>query len=127
MKFLFWKGFLNFSSSSTISIFCILIPPKIIKSYFFELRPPYKIHYVDEEIPLGTAGSIRLIDRNFESPVIITNCDTLVEADFGKILEYHAASGNSITVISALKNIVVPYGVLHAQKIRGCILWIRYI
>ena len=89
---------------------------EIIKSYFFELRPPYKIHYVDEEIPLGTAGSIRLIDRNFESPVIITNCDTLVEADFGKILEYHAASGNSITVISALKNIVVPYGVLHAQK-----------
>lgn len=89
---------------------------EIIKSYFSELKPLYKIHYVEEEVPLGTAGSVKLIERVFDSPVIITNCDTLVEADFSKVLEYHIASGNSITVISALKNIVVPYGVLHAQE-----------
>lgn len=89
---------------------------EIIKSYFNELNLLYKINYIEEETPLGTAGSIRLIDRTFETPVIITNCDTLIETDFGNALKYHEESKNSMTIISALKNIVVPYGVLHSQE-----------
>ncbi|RPJ43878.1 MAG: nucleotidyltransferase, partial [Deltaproteobacteria bacterium] len=30
-----------------------------IKSYFEELNPPYAIEYVNEEMPLGTAGSLK--------------------------------------------------------------------
>lgn len=88
---------------------------EIIKSYFAELKPAYEIYYIEEDIPLGTAGSVQLIDRTFEKPVIITNCDTLIETDYGKALEHHIECGNSMTVISALKNIVVPYGVLHSE------------
>ena len=89
---------------------------EMIKSYFKELDPRYTIHYVEEEQPLGTAGSIRLIEEAFEAPVIITNCDTLIDADYGEILKFHKEAGNALTIVSALKNITIPYGVLHAQK-----------
>lgn len=89
---------------------------EMIKSYFNEINPDYVIHYVEEDIPLGTAGSIRLIEEDFQTPLIISNCDTLVEADYGKVLEYHRESGNALTIVSALKNIVIPYGVIHSQK-----------
>lgn len=89
---------------------------EMIKSYFTEQHPPYEIHYIEENIPLGTAGSIRLIDLKSELPVIITNCDTLIETDYGNVLDYHKKSRNAMTIISALKNIVIPYGVLHSKK-----------
>ena len=89
---------------------------EMIKSYFNEISPDYIIHYVEEEIPLGTAGSIRLIEEEFNMPIIISNCDTLIEADYGKVMEYHKESKNALTIISALKNTVIPYGVIHSQE-----------
>ena len=89
---------------------------EIIKSFFNELNPPYIIKYIEEDIPMGTAGSIRLIQESFDKPVIITNCDILIDTDYKKVLEYHENSGNDITIISSLKNIVIPYGVLHAKE-----------
>ena len=88
----------------------------MIRSYFTDLDPPYEIHYVEENIPLGTAGSIRLIDKKFHSPVFVTNCDILIDADYSNILAYHKDSGNAMTIVSALKNTVIPYGVLHAKE-----------
>jgi len=89
---------------------------EMIKSYFNDLKPKYTIHYVEEKHPLGTAGSIRLIDEIFVSPVIITNCDVLIEADYGKLLKYHKTSGNAMTIVSSLKNMTIPYGVLRSQE-----------
>ena len=45
----------------------------------------------------------------------MTNCDVLIDVDFEKVLEYHKNIGNDITIISSLKNIVLPYGVLHTK------------
>lgn len=89
---------------------------EMIKSYFAEGNPPYRIRYVEEEKPLGTAGSIRLIKENFSRPVIITNCDILIEADYGNIMEHHRDMGNDMTVVSSLKTISIPYGVLHSGE-----------
>ena len=93
---------------------------EMIKSYFAEIYPIYRINYIEETKPLGTAGSIKLIQKEFDTPVIITNCDILIDADYSKIFEYHKESGNALTIVSALKNIVVPYGVLHFKE-RGII------
>ncbi len=88
----------------------------MIKSYFTELKPSYSIHYIEEEKPLGTAGGIKLIDEKFEMPFIVTNCDILIDADYNSIMVYHEEAGNDLTIVSALKNMVVPYGVLHAKE-----------
>lgn len=86
----------------------------MIRSYFSELNPPYQIEYVEEEKPLGTGGGIKLIDRKFEKPFFVTNCDALILADYGDLYDYHIRSGNTITMVSAVKNVTIPYGVLHS-------------
>lgn len=88
---------------------------EMIKSYFNDLNLPYEIHYVEEDMPLGTAGSIKLIRKEFHTPVIITNCDILIEADYGKVLRFHKDSGNAMTIVSSLKNTIIPYGVLYPK------------
>lgn len=88
----------------------------MIKSYFSELAPEYEIRYVEEERPLGTGGSLKLIKDKFEIPIIVTNSDSLVRADYGDLYEYHNKSGNQITVVSALKNMIVPYGVMKSGE-----------
>lgn len=89
---------------------------EMIKSYFSETKRQYRIEYVDELQPLGTGGSLRLIKKEFTSPIIITNCDTLIDADYGEIIHFHKESGNAMTVVSSLKNTVIPYGVIHIQE-----------
>ncbi len=88
----------------------------MIKSYFAEQEKPYEITFVEEDKPLGTAGSIRLVEVDFTGPVIVTNCDILIDAEYGKVVEFHKASGNDMTIVSSLKNISIPYGVLHAGE-----------
>lgn len=86
----------------------------VIKSYFHDADPAYEIDYVEEPKPLGTCGSIKLISEKFEKPLFVANCDSLIMADYGDIYDYHTDSGNSVTIVSALKNIAVPYGVIHS-------------
>lgn len=88
----------------------------MIKSYFAELQGEYKMHYIEEEKPLGTAGSLRLINEDFSAPVIITNCDILIDEDYERIYNYHYQTGNELTIVAALKNIIVPYGVIHSKE-----------
>ncbi|WP_022761344.1 nucleotidyltransferase family protein [Butyrivibrio sp. AD3002] len=97
---------------------------EMIKSYFAEQKVPYEIVYVEEDKPLGTAGSIRLIQEKFERPVIVTNCDILIDADYDSIIRHHIASENGITIVSSLKNFPIPYGVLDAEK-EGLVTAIR--
>ena len=88
----------------------------MIKSYFSELNTSYRICYVEEDKPLGTAGSLQLIEDKFDKPFIVTNCDILIHADYEDIYRYHRESGNELTIVTALKNIVVPYGVIHSSE-----------
>lgn len=84
----------------------------MIRSYFSELDPDYNIVFVEEDKPLGTGGSITLIKEEFTQPVFVTNCDTLILADYGDIYDYHKKSANDITIVSSVKNITVPYGTI---------------
>lgn len=88
----------------------------MIKSYFADLATDYTVQYVEEDKPLGTAGSLCLIEDKFDKPFIVTNCDILIHADYADIYKYHKESGNALTIVSALKNIVVPYGVIHSKE-----------
>lgn len=86
---------------------------EMIKSYLYEQKLPYRINYIEENEPLGTAGSIKLIHKNFDRPVMITNCDILLELDYGALLKHHSESKDDMTIVASLKNTRLPYGVLH--------------
>ncbi len=89
---------------------------EMIKSYFSETTHAYQLHYIEEEEPRGTAGSIRLIHKKFDSSVIVTNCDTLIMEDYGGVLDYHRETGNDLTIVSSMKSTVIPYGVLQSKE-----------
>lgn len=88
---------------------------EMIKSYFSESMD-YQISYVEEYKPLGTAGSLQLVEKKMSRPFFVTNCDILIHANYEEIYQYHLESGNELTIVSALKNMVVPYGVLHTSE-----------
>jgi len=88
----------------------------MIRSYFDDVSPDYEIEYVEENKPLGTGGSIKLIDTTFDCPIIVANCDAIINADYKDLYNFHIKSGNVITIVSSLKNITVPYGVLKTRE-----------
>lgn len=88
----------------------------MIKSYLADVHKEAGVTYIEEAKPLGTAGSLRLIKDHMDQPVFVTNCDILVLTDYGKVLRHHVQTGNMITIVSAMKKIEVPYGVVDAGE-----------
>jgi dTDP-glucose pyrophosphorylase/CBS domain-containing protein len=88
----------------------------MIKSYFSEIKKEYSLKFVDEEIPLGTAGSLELVKNHIDDTFFVSNCDILVEADYNEIYKHHRDSGNIITVVSSMKHVKIPYGVIEVNE-----------
>ena len=84
----------------------------MIKSYFADLEPPYKVSYVDEDQPLGTGGGLCLLKGRLNGTFFLSNCDILLDADFADLAAYHKRQGNLITMVCAAKHFTVPYGVI---------------
>ena len=57
----------------------------MIKSYFNDSGKSYSIEYVEEPKPLGTGGSIKLIQKTFDKPLFVINCDSIILADYSKV------------------------------------------
>ncbi|MCW7462974.1 nucleotidyltransferase family protein [Leptospira limi] len=88
----------------------------IIKAYMEELSPPYKVSYVHEEKPLGTAGALKYLEGKLSLPFFVSNCDILIDADYKNIMDHHLNSGNLLTLIASIKHYSIPYGVCEIEK-----------
>lgn len=89
---------------------------RMIKSYFEDMGERYKITYIDEDKPLGTAGSLRFLkDLPYES-IFVTNCDSLVESDYGEMVQFHQERGNDITLVVSCRRHVIPYGICEIEN-----------
>ncbi|MCP4605640.1 MAG: CBS domain-containing protein [Proteobacteria bacterium] len=69
------------------------------------------IEYVAEDKPLGTAGSLGLLDRP-ETTSLVINGDIMTGIDFEAMLVYHQEQQATITVGVRRYEFEVPYGVL---------------
>jgi NDP-sugar pyrophosphorylase family protein len=79
---------------------------------------PTRISYVYEELPLGTAGSLRLVtglDRTF----LVMNGDLLTTLDYADLLRRHRETDNLLTIATKRRGIKVDYGVLHLENPSG--------
>ncbi|MCS7244075.1 MAG: sugar phosphate nucleotidyltransferase [Candidatus Calescibacterium sp.] len=89
----------------------------LIKNYLSSLKLPYRIRYIQENKPLGTAGSLSLIRNKIKSEnLIINNCDIIVEIDYSNLIEFHEKNHNDITIVGCIKNYKIPYGKLEIEK-----------
>jgi NDP-mannose synthase len=98
----------------------------LIRAVFDNGRPvqavngsrPTRISYVHEELPLGTAGSLRLVsglDRSF----LVMNGDLLTTLDYADLLRCHRQAGNVVTIATKTRSVKVDYGVLHLDDAPG--------
>jgi dTDP-glucose pyrophosphorylase len=84
----------------------------MIKAYFNELEKDYRVYFHDEDKPLGTGGGLSLLKGKINETFFFSNCDILIKANYKEIYDFHRENGNLITVVAAVKHIVIPYGVI---------------
>ncbi len=85
----------------------------MIKSYFNDLEEKqYDIEFIDEAEFLGTGGGLCLLKGMLNTPFFFSNCDTLLDIDYGDVYRYHKEQKNIVSMICAYKHYVVPYGVV---------------
>jgi dTDP-glucose pyrophosphorylase len=91
---------------------------EIIESHFGNGNKwDVKIEYLHEERPLGTAGSLSLIDNLPSSPLIVTNGDVLTDIHYYDILEFHQRQSASATMAVRQHEIENPFGVVKTKGI----------
>lgn len=71
------------------------------------------INYIDEDFPLGTAGSLGLLPKNLPHlPLIMMNGDLLTKVNFKDLLDFHNDSKANATMCVREYNFQVPFGVI---------------
>jgi len=85
-----------------------------IKNYFEDgKRLNISINYIDEERPLGTAGSLGLLPKDIENlPILVINADLLTEINFIDLLTFHETSKAFATLCIKEYDYQIPYGVV---------------
>ena len=71
-----------------------------------------ELRYLREDKRLGTAGALSLLPEVPRAPVLVTNADLLVAADFDEMLEAHIASGSRATMAVREYEYQIPFGVV---------------
>jgi NDP-sugar pyrophosphorylase family protein len=65
---------------------------------------------VEEQEPLGTAGSLFFLDGKFNQPFFVTNCDIIIKADYVSLYEFHQKGAYDVTLVASAKEYIIPYG-----------------
>ena len=89
-----------------------------IKKYFGDGSAwGIKIEYVNEEKPLGTAGSIGLLPKNISKlPMIMMNGDVLTKVNFEDLLTFHRQQGSIATMCIREYDVQIPFGVVNIDE-----------
>jgi len=85
---------------------------ELIEFYLRNQQLPYRLNFFKEEKPMGTAGSLSLLKDKIIQTFFVSNCDIIIEQDYSEILDFHRQNKNEMTIIAALKNYPIPYGVI---------------
>ena len=96
-------------------VFTINYKALVFKAFFEELNPSIKYRYIEEKKPLGTAGSLSKLKKEYKN-YFITTCDTVIKTDYNKIYNYHQKNNSDITIVSAEISNKLPYGELKYIK-----------
>lgn len=89
---------------------------KMIEAYFNNIDKDYEIKYVTENNFFGTAGSLRLLEKEIGQTFIVSNCDVIVRANFEEVLKLHKKTGASMTVLSSVWHHRIPYGIVNFKE-----------
>tara|TARA_Y100001970_G_C14249259_1_gene870584 strand:+ start:3410 stop:4465 length:1056 start_codon:yes stop_codon:yes gene_type:complete len=101
-----------------INKFKIIINYKsnLIKSFFQNTKKLFKISFIDEKKPLGTAGGLGLINPGLGKNFLVANCDTIFKFNFHEMCSYHEKNKNLLTLAVSAKSYQFQYGACKTDK-----------
>lgn len=86
---------------------------EVIKDYFGDgSRWNATIRYIEEQNPLGTAGSLGLLPTVEDRSLLMMNGDVLTKVDIGQLLRFHEENGSDLTMCVREYDFTVPFGVV---------------
>ena len=88
----------------------------MIKYYLSQLNHHYDIEFFMEDKPLGTIGSISLLKGRLTTPFFVSNCDSINVQDYRDVWDYHVNNHNDMTIVTMVKSLKIPYGVVDTGK-----------
>jgi dTDP-glucose pyrophosphorylase len=83
----------------------------------FAAAPPENIEltFIEEEVPLGTAGSLGLLPATLTDPILVLNGDLVTRTNLGAMMDFHREHQKGITIGCAQYRHEVPFGVLEHE------------
>jgi NDP-sugar pyrophosphorylase family protein len=101
----------------TVADLCVGHLGELIQLYFSQskaLPPELELRWHWEDEPLGTAGSLRLVD-GLEGSFLVMNGDVLTNLDYRELMRFHEASGAALTVATHAKRVGIDLGVVEIE------------
>jgi dTDP-glucose pyrophosphorylase len=90
---------------------------ELVKNYFGAGEKwDVEIEYLEEDMPLGTAGPLGLVPEKLAEPILVVNGDVITNVDFSGLLDYHKENGASFTIATREYEMEVPFGVLEMDE-----------
>ncbi len=91
----------------------------MIKDYFGHGKNfGVSIKYIDEKIPLGTAGCLSRFEPKNDKDFIVCNGDVLTDIPFAQLLEYHIENNSSATMAVREYFWKHPFGVIKTSGLK---------
>lgn len=92
--------------------------PEIIKDYFGDGSGfGVNLNYYTEDVPLGTAGSVKNAEEFLDETFIVISGDALTDINLDKAVEFHNKSGAAATLVLKKVESPIDYGVVVTDQI----------
>ena len=73
------------------------------------------INYLVEDKPLGTAGSLHLLPKDIEAPILVLNGDVLTRFNLIQLLRFHKEQDAEATLCVRNHEVSIPFGVVQTK------------
>lgn len=98
----------------------------VIKEYFAD-GSKYGIHieYIQEEVPLGTAGGLWFLKEVIEDDFLLLNGDIIFDVDFHRFLQYHKQLGCDATILTHPNGHPYDSGIIMTDEKNIVVKWLH--
>jgi dTDP-glucose pyrophosphorylase len=75
-----------------------------------------KISYIEEQSPLGTAGSLSLFPQDRGNPILVINGDLITNIDFQEMFNYFCSTNSGLTIAVSEESYQSNFGVIELKN-----------
>jgi NDP-sugar pyrophosphorylase family protein len=109
-------GQLKDAGISQVNVTTHYLPDKIRSHFGNGSEFGVSIGYIEEHSPMGTAGSLSLVESSDET-ILVINGDIMTKVDFRSMVDFHREHKADLTVGVRQYDLKVPYGVLDCNDV----------